>query len=186
MSEERVCPWWLGYLLASPLRRLYQNPDTLLAPYVKEGMTVLDVGPGMGFFTLPAAKLVGKSGRAIAVDLQEKMIGSLKRRAARAGLADRVETRVCSNTSLGIDDLAGKVDVALAFAVIHEMPDAQSAIRDIVRTLKSGGVFCIAEPKGHCSLEGFHNTVALAVSNGMSEFESPAVRGSYTSILRKA
>jgi len=80
----RVCPWWIGYLLASPLRRrLGQDPVKILSPYVREGMTVLEPGPGMGFFTIPLARLVGPSGRVIAVDLQPKMIESLKRRAAK-------------------------------------------------------------------------------------------------------
>ncbi len=63
---ERVCPWWLGYFLASPIRRLWQNPAQILRPYVREGMTVLEPGPGMVFFTLELARLVGpfrQSGR---------------------------------------------------------------------------------------------------------------------------
>jgi len=52
---HRVCPWWLGYLLASPLRRLLQDPAAIVGPYVREGMTVLEPGPGMGFFTLAMA-----------------------------------------------------------------------------------------------------------------------------------
>ena len=50
--STHTCPWWLGYLLASPLRRLFENPTTRLAPYVREGMFVLEPGPGMGFFAL--------------------------------------------------------------------------------------------------------------------------------------
>lgn len=61
--SKRVCPWWLGYLLASPLRRLMVDPKKLLAPYVHEGMTVLEPGRGMGFFTLELARLVDASGR---------------------------------------------------------------------------------------------------------------------------
>ena len=53
--SKRVCPWWLGYILVSPLRRLLLNPRELLAPYVKAGMTVLEPGPGMGFFTIELA-----------------------------------------------------------------------------------------------------------------------------------
>ena len=49
MAAHRVCPWWLGYWLASPLRRLLHDPHTLLAPYVQPGMTVVEPGPGMGF-----------------------------------------------------------------------------------------------------------------------------------------
>ena len=41
---HRVCPWWLGYLLGAPLRRLMQDPRKVLAPYVREGMTVLEPG----------------------------------------------------------------------------------------------------------------------------------------------
>jgi hypothetical protein len=44
---QRVCPWWLGYLLASPIRRLLGDPVKVVAPYVREGMTVLEPGPGM-------------------------------------------------------------------------------------------------------------------------------------------
>ena len=79
-----VCPWWLGYLLASPIRKLIQDPDRILSPYVKPGMVALDVGSAMGFFTLPLARIVGSTGHVIAIDLQEKMIKSLRRRATRS------------------------------------------------------------------------------------------------------
>jgi tRNA A58 N-methylase Trm61 len=49
--------------LVNPLRRLVHAPLALLRPYVKEGMTVLEPGPGMGFFTLDLARLVGPTGR---------------------------------------------------------------------------------------------------------------------------
>ena len=83
-----VCPWWLGPLLANPLRRLVQDPAAILAPHVREGMTVLEPGCGMGFFSLPLARLVGPGGRVVCVDLQRKMIEGLRRRAKRAGLLD--------------------------------------------------------------------------------------------------
>jgi hypothetical protein len=54
-----VYPWWLGYLLVSRMRRLSQDPGKVLAPYVREGMTVLEPGPCMGFFTLELARLAG-------------------------------------------------------------------------------------------------------------------------------
>lgn len=63
MAQHSTCPWWVGYLLASPLRRLMLDPHAMLAPYVRPAMTVLEPGPGMGFFTLELARLVGPSGR---------------------------------------------------------------------------------------------------------------------------
>ena len=142
----RVCPWWLGYLLASPLRRWFDNPTRLLAPYVRDGMTVLEPGPGMGFFTLELARLVGPSGRVVAPEIQPRMIAGLKRRAARAELADRVEARNASRDSLGVDDLAGKVDFALAYAVVHEIPDTARFFKETAAALKPGGRLLLAEP----------------------------------------
>lgn len=40
--NKRVCPWWLGYTLIIPFRRLQYDPRKLLAPYVHEGMTVIE------------------------------------------------------------------------------------------------------------------------------------------------
>lgn len=117
---EHVCPWWLGYLLASPIRRWGQNPEELLAPYVREGMMVLEPGPGMGFFTLPMARMTGPAGRVVAVDIQPRMLDSLKRRARKAGLTGRIETRLAQPDSMGIGDLKGAIDFVLAFAVVHE------------------------------------------------------------------
>jgi ubiquinone/menaquinone biosynthesis C-methylase UbiE len=123
--DNHVCPWYIGYLLASPLRRLFLKPEKILSPYVHSGMTVLEVGPGMGFFSLPLAKLVGEAGQIICVDIQEKMLKNLRKRADNAGLLWRIETRLCADTSLQIDDLKDKIDFVLAFAVVHEVLDTK-------------------------------------------------------------
>jgi ubiquinone/menaquinone biosynthesis C-methylase UbiE len=185
MSGQSVCPWWMGYFLASSLRRWVQDPEKILKPYIKEGMTVMDIGSAMGFFTLPLARLAGDQGRVIAVDLQEKMISSLKHRARKAGLAERIETRICSSTSLMIDDLAGRVDAALAFAVLHEMPDSAAAILSIARSLKSGGIFLMAEPTGHVSAEGFQQTSEVALQQGLEVITKPIIWHSHALVLRK-
>lgn len=71
---KHVCPWWLGYWLVSPLRRLWEHPVRMLGPFVREGMLVLEPGCGMGFFTLDLARMVGPRGRVVAVDVQERML----------------------------------------------------------------------------------------------------------------
>src|SRR6516225_8486491 len=103
---HRICPWWIGYLLASPVRLwLGQDPVKIVSPYVREGMTVLEPGPGLGFFTVPLARLVGSSGRVIALDMQPKMIEGLKRRAAKASVLGQIDARVTSADTMGISDL---------------------------------------------------------------------------------
>ena len=116
--QHRVCPWWFGYLLLGPIRRLRHDPSTILAPYVREGMTVLEPGPEMGFFTLELARRVGPTGRVIAVDVQPKMIERLKRRAANGNLAERIDARVTRADSMGLDIL-DSIDFILAFAAVR-------------------------------------------------------------------
>lgn len=185
MTENHVCPVWIGYLLASPLRRLVQNPDRILAPFVLPSMTVMDVGSAMGFFSLSMAKLVGPSGRVICVDLQEKMLAGLRKRAQKAGVADRIKPWVCSADGLGIDDLSNQIDFALAFAVVHEVPRAKRLFEEILSSLRHNGTLLFAEPKGHVNSERFQKSLNLAREVGYAVLAGPKVARSHTSILKK-
>jgi ubiquinone/menaquinone biosynthesis C-methylase UbiE len=182
---EHVCPFWVGYLLLSPVRKLITNPDRILRPYVKPGMKVLDAGTAMGFFSLPVARLVGRSGHVVCVDLQEKMIASLKKRAVRGGLEARMEFRVCTPESLEIDDLAGTLDFALAIAVLHEAPDARRFLTGIFNALKKGGSLLFSEPAGHVSRDGFAASLSLARAVGFEIRETRKTIRSHSSLLTK-
>lgn len=178
-------PWWLGYLLLSPLRRLRQDPAHILAPYVREGMTVLEPGPGMGYFTLELARRVGPAGRVVAVDLQPRMLAALRRRAERAGLGARIEVRRATGSDLGVADLAGRVGFVLAFALVHEVPDAGAFFAQAAAALEPGGRLLLAEPTGHVSGEEFAETLAAAAARGLAPAGAPAIRGSRTALLVK-
>jgi len=183
---HRVCPWWIGYLLVSPIRKwLGQDPVEILSPYVREGMIVLEPGPGMGFFTVPLARLVGSSGRVIAVDTQPKMIEGLKRRAARANLLDRIDARVPSSDTMGISDLQGKVDFVLAFAMVHEFPDAAKCFAEAAQALKAGGTLLLAEPSGHVRDKDFDRELAAAAAVGLASTARPAISRSHAAVLSK-
>ncbi len=184
--SQRVCPWWLGYFLASPIRRLWQDPGKILSPYLREGMIVLEPGPGMGFFTLEIARRVGPDGRVVAVDVQAKMLESLKRRAAHAGLLDRLDVRLAPPESLGVADLASKMDFVLAFAVVHEFPSADAFFREAAATLKPSGTFLLAEPRGHVSEEDFGKQLDLARAAGLTPIERPSIRSSWAALLQKS
>lgn len=179
------CPVFLGYFLLFPLRRLYQNPEKILGRHVKRGMNILEIGPGMGFFSLPMAGMTGKTGRVICVDVQEGMITKLMKRAEKAGLSGIIETRLCGEQSLKIDDLKNKVDFALAFAVIHELSNASVFFNEVYLSLKRGGKFFIAEPKGHSSQNSFDNILKIAKSIGFKIVEYPVVRQSRAVVLEK-
>lgn len=184
--KHRVCPWWVGYLLLSPLRRLGQNPARILAPHVRHGMTVLEVGPAMGYFSLPLARMVGPEGRVVCVDVQRRMLDRLERRARRAGLADRIETVHAAEDSLRIGAWDGRVDFTLAFAVVHEVPDQDRLMAEIHRAMKPGAAMLLGEPRGHVAGEDFDASVRIAGAEGFA-IESPvAIARSRSVVLRRS
>ncbi|OHE58009.1 MAG: methyltransferase type 11 [Thermodesulfovibrio sp. RBG_19FT_COMBO_42_12] len=183
---KRICPFWVGYFLISPLRTLMQSPQKILSRYVTSGMKVLDTGCGMGFFSLPLARMVGSNGKVICVDVQEKMIKSLKKRAKKAGLTDRIETRISHQNSLGLNDLNEEIDFALAFAVIHEVLNTAQFFSEVYKALKPAGTLLIAEPKGHVSEKDFEITTTVAQHHGFKIINHPEIWRSRTILLQKS
>jgi predicted O-methyltransferase YrrM len=183
---HRICPWWLGYVLASPLRRLLLDPVAIIKPHVREGMTVLEPGPGMGFFTLEMARQVGANGRVVAVDVQPRMIAGLKRRLAKAGLLERTEARLAPSDSLGLQDLGGKVDFALAMAVVHEMPSSSRFFAEVVEAMKPGALLLLAEPSGHVKQAAFEAELRDATAAGLEVAGRPAIPRSLAALLKKS
>ena len=184
-EHRHVCPWWMGWLLASPIRRLTHDPKRILAPFLSEGMSVLEPGPGMGFFTMEIARAVGPRGRVIALDIQKPMLASLARRAMRARFAERIECRLVQGDTLGIDDLKGTVDFVLAFAMVHEVPDPDRFFRETGTALKRGGRMLFAEPAGHVDEEGFEASLKLAAAAGLNEVAKPKIRRSLAAVLER-
>lgn len=170
-----TCPWWFGYFLLNPLRRLTQNPSRLLRPLVREGMTVVEPGCGMGYFTLDLARMVGPRGRVVAVDLQERMLAGLRRRAARAGLAGRIDARLARADHLGIDDLRAQVDLALAFYVVHEVAAPGAFFAELAVALAPDGRVLVVEPPLHVSRAGFERSLAAAADAGLRVAGRPRI-----------
>lgn len=183
--DHHVCPFWIGYLLASPLRKLLQDPHKILAQHVKPGMHVLDIGSAMGFFSLPMAEMVGDDGRVTCVDIQQKMLDALMRRARKAGLDRRIETRLSTPDALGISDLSGQIDFALAFAVVHEAANPARFFAGTYAALRPGGRVLLAEPKGHVKESAFRESIAIAETQGLHPSDSPVISRSQAVVLGK-
>jgi SAM-dependent methyltransferase len=181
-----VCPWWVGYLLLSPLRRLVENPERLVGDLVQEGMTVLEPGCGMGFLTLPLARMVGPGGRVVVVDIQAKMLRALERRARRAGLLERIERRLSDGDGLGLGDLAGTMDSAVALHVVHEVPDPARFFREVHAALKPGGRLLFREPKGHVKADDFEASLAAARAAGFEVIDQGGRFGPRGALLARA
>jgi ubiquinone/menaquinone biosynthesis C-methylase UbiE len=182
---HRICPWWLGYFLASPIRRLLQDPGRIVEPYVRTGMTVLEPGPGMGFFTRELAQRVGPTGRVVAVDVQPRMLSGLKRRMAKADLSQRIDARLATSDSLGLADLRGTVDFTLAMAVVHETPGADWFFGQVGPAMKPGASLLLAEPSGHVTEALFQAQIEAATAAGFTVVEHPAIPRSHAVLLKK-
>jgi ubiquinone/menaquinone biosynthesis C-methylase UbiE len=159
------------------------DPAAIVGPYVSEGMTVLEPGPGMGFFTLELARRVGPKGHVIAIDVQPKMLTGLVKRAAKLGLSERIDARLPKGERLGIEDYAGKVDFALAFAMVHEVPNSSALFADLYTALKPGGKLLFAEPAGHVPTEAFEAALAQAGTAGFVLESRPTIRRSHAALL---
>ena len=162
-----------------------ENPNQILSPHLREGMTVLEPGPGMGFFTLELARLVGPRGRVVAVDIQPRMLAGLERRAGRAGLAQRIECRLGRGVSLGVGDLARSVDFVLAYAVVHELPDASVFFQEAAQALRPGGRLLFAEPSGPVDEKLFAVELGAASAAGLVMEEILSLSRNQAAVLRK-
>jgi SAM-dependent methyltransferase len=185
MAEDHVFPMWLGYLHLNPLRKLTHNPDKILGPYVNEAMTVADVGCAMGFFSLPLAEMVGANGKVICVDIEEDMIRSLEKRAKKAGLSDRIETIICNDGSLCLDDFKGKIDFALAIGIEYEIQGSSKFFSELNQAMKPAGRLLVAQPKWFVSETDFDRTVSVAKHNGFEVTDRPQMKGCMTVLLQK-
>jgi 2-polyprenyl-3-methyl-5-hydroxy-6-metoxy-1,4-benzoquinol methylase len=99
--ERMVCPWWCCYTFDNPLRKLLHNPEAMLDPYIRSGSTAIDVGAGMGYFSIPLARLIGPAGHVTAIDIQAKMLEALDRRARRRGVSERIKPYLANSGSHG-------------------------------------------------------------------------------------
>ena len=179
---QRVCPVERAGSLDNKIRRWLQNPQKILGPYLKEGMTVLDLGCGPGFFSIDIAHMVGKSGRVIASDLQEGMLRKLREKIQGTELEERITRHQCGEDRIGLSE---NVDFILAFYMVHELPDQVKFFDEIGSILKPNGQVFIVEPPFHVSKTGFEETVRKARDAGFAIVERPKVLFSKTVILKK-
>ncbi len=169
-KKIRVCPVRLAGSLDNRIRRWLQDPRKIFGPYVRGGMTVLDFGCGPGFVTVELAKMVGPSGRVIAVDVQDGMLRKLKEKVAGTDLESRVKIHKCDERRIGVSE---QVDIVVAFWVFHELPDQKSILDEIRKILKDKGLLILFEPKYlHVPKRDFEQTVIDAEQAGFEKIES--------------
>ncbi len=180
-GNNRVCPVERAGSLDNRIRRWIQNPRKILGPYIEEGMTVLDIGCGPGFFSIDMARMVGKSGRVIASDLQEGMLQKLRDKIKGTELEERITLYKCEETKIGVSE---NVDFILSFYMLHEIPNTEEFFNEIGTLLKPNGQVLIVEPPFHVSKAAFEETLKKARDAGFRDVERPKVFLSKAVILK--
>jgi len=180
LDKKHVCPWWLCFTFDNPLRRIFHDPVDMLGPYLHRGDTAIDIGPGMGYFSIPMAELVGPAGRVTAIDIQPKMLSALMERAQKKGVSDRIKTHLAHPDSLAFQD---KADFILAFWMAHEVPDQNKFFSEILNLMKKESLFLLVEPLIHVSRKSFSQSLETATKLGFSVREYPAIRMSQSALF---
>ncbi len=183
-ERNRVCPVELASSLDNKLRRWLQNPRTILAPYVNEGMTALDVGCGPGFFSIEMANLVGPTGRVISADLQEGMLQKLADKIRGSALESRIKRVQCGKEAINVSET---VDFILAFYMVHEVPDKAAFFSQLKGVLNPQGLLLMVEPKlFHVSRSEFALTTGMAETAGFRITQGPKLPFSWSAVLKNA
>ena len=181
-DRNRVCPVELADSLDSKIRRWLQNPQRILSPFVKEGMKVLDVGCGPGFFSVELAKMVGSRGKVYAADLQEGMLQKLHDKIRGTSLEKNIQLIKCEKDDIVVPE---KVDFILAFYMVHEVPDKYKLFKTLKNFLNEDGKFLIVEPKFfHVSKNEFASTIGKAEAAGFRAEKGIRLPFSFSSVLR--
>jgi len=154
----------------------------MLSPYVHPGDTVLDIGPGRGYFTIPMARLAGETGRVIAIDIQQPMLDRVRINAEKAGVSERITCSLVHDSDLGLN---AEVDFVLAFWMVHEVPDKEDFLRSIHSALKPAKKLLIAEPYLHVSKTMLDDTVRIAQKVGFMVIDTPEYFFSRSAVLQK-
>ena len=181
-EKNRVCPVELAGSLDNKIRKWFQNPQKILAPYIKEGMKVLDIGCGPGFFSIELAKMVGKGGKIFSVDLQEGMLQKIRNKIHGTELEERIKLIKSEEDQINVPE---KVDFILAFYMVHEVPNKNSFFETLKNVLNEKGQFLVVEPKlFHVTKKEFGLTMQIAERTGFRVTQGPKLPFSFSAILK--
>ena len=143
IPQSRIMYRIIAFALGNPLRRLTMNPVNVLTKMgIQKGLTVLEVGCGPGFFTIPAARIVEEC-NVYALDLSPLMIENVKKKVKKQRL-NNVKTITATASNTGLEDES--IDLIFCIDVLSDITDIDSTLQEMYRILKFDGILSVFEP----------------------------------------
>lgn len=131
------------HVLEAPNRREWMPPERILAALdLQPGKVLADIGCGPGFFAVPAARVVGRSGKVYCIDISLDMLMRVGQHKYNEGLS-QLETILSKETNIPLAD--GVADAVLLANVLHEAEDLRALLTEACRLAKEGGRLLVAE-----------------------------------------
>ena len=146
-------------------------------------MIAADIGCGFGFAAIGMAKIVGTTGRIIAADVQQGMLDKTMKRARRAGVDKTITPHLCQHDRIGIEE---KLDFAVTFYAVHEMPNVEKFMTEMKTMLKPDGKYLLIEPPHHVNMAAMKKYIEMATSSGLQLLENPKIGFSMTALFEKS
>ena len=131
-----------GMLMGSRARRWLMNPvKTLKIAGIQPGQSVLEVGCGTGFFTIPAGQMIGDKGRLIALDASADFVKTTTQKVRQASLNN---VRVVQRDALETGVEAASVDKVILFGVLpFPLLPLDKLLPEMHRVMKPGGTMAV-------------------------------------------
>ena len=125
-------------------RDFFSSPIKILEKIgIRSGWNILDYGAGSGSYSIPAAQLVGPTGKVYAADIHTLAISQIQKKALMKGLKNIHPILTDCNTQLP----DASIDVVLLFYVLHDFKNPDAILKELNRVLKPGGLLSIIDHK---------------------------------------
>ncbi len=123
-------------------RRIIPPRETLMKLGLSEGDIMADIGCGIGYFTIPAAEIVGPEGQVFAIDISSEMLEEVEKSLAEKDVSN-VKTTSTDEDTLNLKDET--VTFALMSNVLHEVNETAKSLGEVSRILLDNGRIAVIE-----------------------------------------